>query len=73
MSGFDGAAYDRWLEAPYVEAAQREADYERWCESQDLDPSEDHWDEFDQAMADIADDAEAELAEAMQAELRGEW
>lgn len=30
--------YDEWLEAPYVEAAKLEAEYERFCEQENLDP-----------------------------------
>lgn len=48
MQGFDGAAYDRWLEAPYVEAAQREAAFETFCERFGLDPEADaSWAEFE--------------------------
>lgn len=34
--------YDRWLEKPYVDAAEREAEFERFCEKEGLefdDPS----------------------------------
>lgn len=34
-----GGALDTWLEAPYVNAAQREAQMERWCESEGVDPA----------------------------------
>lgn len=48
MSNWDGAAYDRWLEAPYVEAAQREAAFETFCESHDVDPNaDDAYEQFD--------------------------
>lgn len=51
--------YDAWLEAPYVDAARREADFERWAEQNlpDLDWDDngamgDAWDQFDQFLAD---------------------
>jgi hypothetical protein len=56
MSDFPGAAFDRWLEAPYVEAAAREAAYEKFCEERDLDLDGDHWDLFDEWAADMMDD-----------------
>lgn len=30
------ARYDAWLEAPYVDRAKQEADFERWCEAEGL-------------------------------------
>ena len=33
MSGLPG--FDAWLEAPYVNAAKRDAEFETWCEKQD--------------------------------------
>jgi hypothetical protein len=45
------SGYDQWLEAPYVDAARREAAYEQWCESQGFDPAEDHWQAFEDATA----------------------
>lgn len=44
-----GGALDRWLEAPYVDAARDEADYEKWCEAQGLDPAFDHWEQYEDA------------------------
>jgi hypothetical protein len=54
---------DAWLEAPYVDAARREDDYVKWCEANELDPSEDHWDDFEDAMYDAAEDAMIDAAE----------
>jgi len=45
--------------------------YERWCERQDLDPSENHWDAFDADMADAAADHAEAMAEA-RADARGD-
>jgi hypothetical protein len=45
-----GGALDRWLEAPYVDAERRGAEYETWCEEHDLDPAGDHWPEFDASL-----------------------
>lgn len=56
MSNWDGAAYDRWLEAPYVDAAQQEAHFEAFCESNDVDPNDDNaWNLFE-ASLDADDD-----------------
>lgn len=57
MYDFPGAAYDRWLEAPYVEAAQREADFENWCEREGVDPDDaDAYDRFERWVEDQYDD-----------------
>jgi hypothetical protein len=37
--------FDAWLERPYTEAAQEAADYEKFCEVNDLDP-ENEWTVF---------------------------
>ena len=47
-----GGALDRYLEAPYVNAAKDEADYEAWCEAKGLDPMYDHWDAYEDARYD---------------------
>lgn len=39
--------YDSWLEKPYADAAERSEEYERFCESYDLDPDEDNEREFE--------------------------
>ena len=65
MSNFDGAAFDRWLTTdPREVSPQAEAAYENWCEANDLDPADDHWDDFEQDAYDAADDAALEAAEA---------
>jgi hypothetical protein len=68
-----GSSYDAWLEAPYVEAAAKGDAYANWCEENDKDPEEDHWDEFEQEMADRADDAAEERAEAMREDRDRDW
>lgn len=61
MSNWDGAAYDRWLEAPYVEAAQREAAFEAFCESHDVDPNaDDAYDRFEEWQQDMEDERDFE-------------
>ncbi len=65
MYGFDGAALDRWLTTdPRELSAGAEEAYVVWCETNDLDPEEDHWDEFEQEQYDRADDAAIEAAQA---------
>ena len=56
--------YDAWLEKPYQDRYAREDAYVNWCEDNDLDPSDDLWDEFEQEMLDRAEDAAIEAAEA---------
>ena len=47
-----GGALDAWLEAPYVDAARREAEFEKWCESTGTDPDADGaWEAFEDACA----------------------
>ena len=58
------SAHQRYLEAPYVAREREQEAYETWCERQDFDPSEDHWDAFDAAMSDAAEDYAAERGEA---------
>ena len=61
MLGFDGAAYDRWLEAPYREAEAREAQFERFCNEQDVDPNaSDAWERFDAWIEDQYDEPDYE-------------
>ncbi len=43
---------DAWLEAPYVDAARREADFERWCEANDREGSDADWDAFEDFLED---------------------
>lgn len=44
---------DEWLEAPYTDAAKREADFEAWCEANRVDPEGlTAWDEFEEFLAD---------------------
>ena len=48
-----GGALDRYLEAPYVEAAMHEAAFERWCENNDENPDDEAaWDRFVEEMED---------------------
>lgn len=49
-------SYDAWLERPYQERADESDAYVSWCEKQDLDPNEDHWDEFRDAAAQARED-----------------
>jgi hypothetical protein len=58
------SAHQAWLEAPYTARDREEAAYERFCEREDLDPAENHWDAFTEAMEDAAEDYAAEAAEA---------
>ena len=65
MYGFDGAAYDRWLTTDPREMSAGEEDaYVNWCEENDLDPYDDHWEAFNEYQQDLADDYAAEVAEA---------
>ncbi len=69
MYGFDGAALDRWLTTdPREVSAAAEERYESWCEENDLNPEDDHWDAFEEAMYDAADNAAIEAAEAAREE-----
>lgn len=59
------AGLDAWLEAPYVNRARDEADFEAWCEREDVDPeAPTAWDDFEQAMENAREDAEITAAEA---------
>lgn len=40
---------DAWLEAPYVDAARREADFERWVEANEPELDLDDQEAFDAA------------------------
>ena len=61
MSNWDGAAYDRWLEAPYVEAEQRALAFEQFCESNDVDPgADDAWERFEEWQQDMEDERDFE-------------
>lgn len=64
-------SYDAWLERPYQERAAESDAYVSWCESNDLDPDDDHWDAFRDAMDQAREDFEVERAEA-RAEARAE-
>lgn len=44
--------YDEWLEAPYVNAAREQDNYERWCEANDLDPEDDNWGAYEDFLED---------------------
>ena len=56
--------YDAWLEKPYQDRYAREDEYVRWCEENDLDPADDLWDDFEEYLADLADDYALAQAEA---------
>lgn len=56
-------SYDAWLEKPYQDRAASDDAYFQWCEDNDLDPSDDHEAEFEQAMDDAREDAELARAE----------
>lgn len=46
--------HQEYLEAPYTNAARREAEFEGWCEENDIDPeSPDAWDRFEDALAEV--------------------
>ena len=48
---------DAWLEAPYVDAARREAEFEQWCEATGTDPeADDAWERFEDALDQERDD-----------------
>lgn len=65
------SAYDSWLEAPYVQAAQEEAAFEKWCEDNDVEfDAPDAWQRFEDEMAERWE-AAADAAEA-RAEARAE-
>lgn len=72
-------SYDSWLEAPYQQAAAESDAYVTWCEANDRDPDEDHYDDFRADMDDRREDAEIAAAEARaeaRADMmmeRGEW
>lgn len=56
------SAHQRYLEAPYDNAARQEAAFEKWCEVNDVEfDAPDAWDRFEQAEQDAyeawADDA----------------
>jgi hypothetical protein len=52
-----GGALDRWLEAPYVDAAKQQVDFEKWCEANDVDPdADDAWEQFELFIADLEPD-----------------
>jgi hypothetical protein len=56
--------YDAWLSNdPREKSAGAEDAYEKWCEENDLDVEDDNWDEFEEAMYDMAEDAQLEAAE----------
>lgn len=42
------SAYDRWLEAPYVDAARQEDAFEKWCEAKGVAfDAPDAWERFE--------------------------
>lgn len=65
---------DAWLEAPYTSRAADQDHYEDWCEREDLDSSEDHWDAFESAMAAEYESRMEDAAEArMDAMRERDW
>jgi hypothetical protein len=59
-----GPDYDRWLES---ERDRRDAEgdaYVAWCEENDKDPDDDHWQEWEDYCDDMRDDAAERAAEA---------
>lgn len=65
-----GGALDRYLEAPYVDAARAEADFEEWCTANGVDCEDaDAWEQYEQAINEIDAKAQAEIdaAEAQMA------
>jgi hypothetical protein len=56
---------DAWLEAPYVDAARQQDEFERWCDAEDVDPdAPDAWDRFEADCEDRAEAADEARAEA---------
>lgn len=54
-----GGDLDAWLEAPYVDAARRESEFDAWCQTTDTDPeSEGAWEKFDAFVESQMDDPE---------------
>lgn len=54
-------AYDAWLT---TDPRSTSADaYDAWCEAEGLDPTDDHWADYEQHVADIHEDRELEMAE----------
>jgi hypothetical protein len=66
-------SYDSWLEAPYQRAAAQADAYVTWCEGEGLDPDDDHWQAFEEAMDDARYDAEVERGERQREEAMFEY
>lgn len=60
--------YDSWLEEPYQRHYAEADAYVGWCEENDLDPEDDNYDAFQQAMEDTREDAEIAAWESRQEE-----
>lgn len=59
------SSYDRWLEAPYVDAARQEAAFEAWCEANDVEfDADDAWDRFETEQAEAWEAAADDAAES---------
>lgn len=52
-----GGALDRWLEAPYVDAAKQQEMFEQWAEANDEDMDDPTaWERFESWMEDLEQD-----------------
>lgn len=46
------SGHQEWLEAPYTDAARQQADFEQWCEANDVDPeTREAWPAFEEFLA----------------------
>lgn len=53
------SGHQEWLEAPYTDAARREAEFETWCEINDVDPEGPMaWEEFEEFLSEQYEDAD---------------
>lgn len=65
-------SYDAWLERPYQDAAAESDAYVSWCEREGLDPDDDHYDEFRDAMDQAREDHEVDRYEQRMADREDE-
>lgn len=68
--------YDQWLESPYVQAAQYQEDFERWCDengydADDYDAAADYQRELDEGGDDDYEEPEPEEYDAWRARFLG--
>lgn len=66
-----GGALDNWLEAPYTNAARREAEFEEFCDREGIDPdAPDAWERFEDALNDEYDARREDLEQMIDDERR---